>query len=40
MLVKHGEIHSDSSIDLVGGCGLVFGRFIKGGEDGLYSVDL
>ena len=39
VLVKHGEICSNSSVKLIHGCGLVFGRFVEGGEDSSYSVD-
>ena len=39
MLVEHGEIRSNSSIELVGGCVLIFRGFIECGKDGSYGFD-
>ena len=39
MLIEHGEILSDSDIKFVGGCVLVFCRFIECCEDRTYSLD-
>jgi len=40
MLIKHGEIHSDSSIEFICRCALIFLRLIEGRKNRLYGIDL